>query len=77
MKKKHHDWHHKKPLSKGGDDNDRNLVQVSLVQHQAWHTLFRNMTPHEIAAEINKTWLDPEYQFAVLKRNPDRSTTDY
>jgi hypothetical protein len=36
--------------------------------HQAWHKLFANMHPHQIADEINKTWLDPRFKLAVIRR---------
>ena len=77
MKKIGHNVHHRLPVSRGGDDSERNRVLVPIHLHEAYHRLFGNSTPQEIAKILNETWISTEYQFAVLKRNPDRSTTDY
>lgn len=61
------DWHHRKPRSLGGNNGDRNMSQVNAVQHQAWHILFRNRDPFEIAAIINAVWLDPDFKFEVKR----------
>lgn len=67
-KKSHHDWHHRKPTSIGGANDDRNVSHVSVNKHRAWHTLFKNMTAQEIAKTINDTWLDQDYIFVVERR---------
>ena len=67
-KKLHHDYHHRKPSSLGGGSDDRNMSHVSASKHQAWHSLFSNKNVHEIAAIINKDWLDPDYIFVVEER---------
>ena len=59
--------HHRKPVSRGGKTIPENLSVVPVVKHRAWHTLFGNMNPMEIADEINKYWLDPSYEFIVRK----------
>ena len=67
-KKAHYDWHHRKPRSLGGKNDDRNMAHVSVSRHMAWHQLFRNYTPQEIADVINETWLDPDFYFSVKQR---------
>lgn len=59
--------HHRKPKSRGGDNSVGNISRVEVNKHRAWHTLFENMTAQEIANEINRTWIDPEY-FLVVRR---------
>jgi len=44
------------------------MSHVSTAGHQAWHTLFRNFTPHKIAEIINETWLDADFEFVVRRR---------
>lgn len=60
--------HHRKPKSRGGGNSDRNISVVSIAQHQAWHTMFANMEPWDIAERINQVWLDPGYRFIVERR---------
>lgn len=40
----HHVW----PRSRGGTDHKRNLVTIDQRLHARYHTLFANLTPHEI-----------------------------
>lgn len=73
LRKKHHDWHHRKPSSLGkpeccGVDDDQNLSHVSTTKHRAWHTLFSNMPADAVVAELNKTWLDPDYEVELKLR---------
>jgi hypothetical protein len=60
------DVHHRKPRSLGGDDSPRNLSYVSRTRHNAWHTLFANWSPTQIARHINAMWLDPDYRLVVV-----------
>lgn len=60
--------HHRKPTSKGGTDDPKNMSKVSVVQHAAWHTLFGNKDPQEIVDIINQTWIDPSVRLVVKKR---------
>ena len=62
--------HHKKPQSLGGTDEPRNLSRLPISRHQAWHVLFSNFTPERIAQEINKRYLDPDFEFIVIERHP-------
>lgn len=62
------DEHHRVPRSKGGNDAPTNIVLVRVTKHRAYHTLFENKCPHEVAQELNKTWIDPAYELVVIKR---------
>ena len=68
MRRFHGSNHHRKPSSKGGQTNERNISHVSTKRHQAWHTLFYNLDPEEIASIINRVWLDPDYEFICRKK---------
>jgi len=61
-------WHHKKCRSNGGESTKENLSHVPVHLHQAWHNLFSNMTPQEIAKVINRDWLDPAFEFVVKRK---------
>lgn len=60
--------HHRKCRSNGGTDSPKNISIVSEKSHQAWHTIFQDMNPEEIAQVINSVWLDPAYYFECRKR---------
>lgn len=60
--------HHRKPQSRGGKGNARNISIVPEYHHKAWHTLFVNYDAYEIAEIINKVWLDPDVYFVVKRR---------
>lgn len=69
LNKMHLDKHHRKPSSLGGDNSEENISHVPIIQHQAWHILFSNHSPHTIAHIINDKWLDPEFELVVRRRN--------
>lgn len=61
--------HHRKPTSIGGSrHNKRNHSILPVKQHQAWHTLFSNLTAETICALINEKYLDPAYEFICVKK---------
>lgn len=60
--------HHRRPTSIGGTDEDYNISMIPEKHHQAWHTLFGNMTPFQIAEEINAKYLDMKYVLEVNRR---------
>lgn len=62
------DIHHRRPRSRGGGNNPENLSGVPVNYHQAWHKLFANLSPQEIAAIINDCWLDPDFYFVTIPR---------
>jgi hypothetical protein len=61
--------HHRRPRSKRGTDHDSNISIVPSNKHEAWHLLFSNKEPHEIAKIINEVWLDPDYHFVAVYGN--------
>jgi hypothetical protein len=60
--------HHRKPRSRGGNSKARNISLVTREKHEAWHLLFRNASPYQIAEIINAIWLDADYVFICEAR---------
>jgi hypothetical protein len=65
--------HHRRPRSLGGTNEKSNISRVSITEHQAWHTLFQNFEPHVIAEIINNVWLDPDYEFILVRKRQIRA----
>lgn len=61
--------HHRKPRSLGGSNRASNISEVPEHMHRAWHLLFGNKTPEEIASVINHTWLDPDWQMLAVRKS--------
>ena len=59
--------HHRRPVSHKGTSCAMNTVWLPVAKHQAWHTLFGNMGPSEIADEITRLYLDPEWRVVAIK----------
>jgi len=66
--------HHRKPKSLGGEKTHRNISLLPERLHAAWHELFLNYTPEQIAREINCHYIDPDY--VVLVRRKDAWTSE-
>ena len=68
------DRHHRKPRSRQGKNDDRNISIVPVVKHRAWHILFGNTSATEIAKLITDVWVDPDYFFVAVprKKRPPR-----
>jgi hypothetical protein len=64
----HRDRHHRLPRSKKGKNNPENISIVSIADHRAYHQLFRNHLPKEVAAILTKTWIDPSYYLVAIPR---------
>ena len=60
--------HHRKPRSRGGNGKWRNISKVDSRYHRAYHLLFCNMQPEEIAAVLNDVWIDPDYKLIAIRR---------
>lgn len=58
--------HHRRPRSKGGSNADWNISIVPIKKHEAWHILFGNLEADEIVKEINKLWIDPDYEIIAV-----------
>jgi hypothetical protein len=66
--------HHRLPRSQGGSNDDSNISIVNISKHDAYHLLFsrrdsRCMEPHEIAQELNETWIDPKYALVAIPKS--------
>ena len=64
--------HHRKMKCHGGKTTKHNISNVSVKEHRAWHILFKDRCPEDIAAYINGVWLDPDYQFVCINRKQFR-----
>ena len=69
--KRHFSWHHRKPRSLGGPSEARNMAELPIEKHNAWHTLFWNLQPPVIAQIINRFYLDPDYEFVVVRKSKE------
>ena len=47
--------HHLIPRSRGGDSSKDNIKRVPWRIHDAWHTLFNNLLPEEVCAQVITT----------------------
>ena len=63
--------HHRKCRSNGGRTTSRNVIVIKDNVHRAYHTLFGNMTPPEIANALNRIFIDPDYRM-VAELKPER-----
>lgn len=62
------DRHHRKCKSRKGTDHPRNISYVRHDLHVAYHRLFQNADPHQVAHILNETWIDPDYKLVAVKR---------
>lgn len=67
-KPKIYDRHHRKPRSRGGSNDERNISIVEQNQHRAYHCLFHNMLPEEVVKVLNRYWIDPDYMLIAVRR---------
>jgi len=65
--------HHRRAKSLGGRGNRENISRVKDNAHQAFHLLFGNGNPVQIAKELNEKWVDKRYR-VVIVRNSERQT---
>lgn len=63
------DRHHRRPRSRGGSNDASNISIVRRGDHKAYHRLFGNMLPDEMAAMLTDTWIDPDYYMVAVPRN--------
>lgn len=59
--------HHRRPKSLGGDNSPRNISNIPVHRHRAWHCIAQNHEPVTIAQIINSTYLDPDYKLVALR----------
>lgn len=60
--------HHRIPRSRGGGNNHENISVVREKDHKAYHQLFGNMLPDEIAAMLTDTWIDSNMYMVAVPR---------
>jgi hypothetical protein len=72
MVKVHKDRHHRLARSKGGKNNPENISVVPINEHRAYHQLFRNHLPKEVAAILTEKWIDPAYYLVAIPRQKSR-----
>lgn len=60
--------HHRRPKSRKGTGKPSNISYVKESQHRAFHTMFGNKHPEDIAEYLNAVWLDPDYYFICVRR---------
>lgn len=56
------------PKSLGGDDGNQNISVVPVVKHRAYHALFANGNPYDVAEILNKFWISPDYELVVRRK---------
>ncbi len=59
--------HHRHMRSHAGKFPKNNLVTVRQDHHEAFHLLFLNAYPWEIADILNKKWISPDYTLVCVK----------
>lgn len=60
--------HHRHPQSLGGTDEPNNIIMVPVTKHRAWHTLFNNLPPEQIAKTISETWISTDYVMIAVHK---------
>ena len=66
--KKKKTGHHRKPRSTGGSNDRENISWVTDHEHRAYHMLFDNKPPREVARILTKRWIDPEWVLIAQKK---------
>ena len=71
--RKSYSKHHKCPSSRAKEatvdvNHPNNIVLVESNKHRAFHLLFSNKLPHEIAQILNDTWIQTDVKFVVVKQ---------
>jgi len=61
--------HHRRPKSRNGTDHSDNISMVRPLDHQAYHRLFGNMLPDELAAMLTDVWIDPDFYLVAIPYN--------
>ena len=63
-------WHHRVPKVRNGSGkiSSGNMIEVDVLKHRAFHLLFGTKNTEQIAAILNKTWIDVDYELVCRKR---------
>lgn len=75
MKRQAKDRHHRKPTSMGGQNTEKNISIVPVHMHRAYHMLFSNLPPKEVAKVLTSVWIDPAYYLVAIPRAKARKGT--
>ena len=64
-------YHHRLAKVNGGSGrlSSGNMIEVDVIAHRCFHKLFGTKNPEQVAAILNKTWIDPAYELVARKRN--------
>jgi hypothetical protein len=75
QKKEHgRERHHRHPKSRKKSyqgehiNEDRNITLVRPEYHRAYHLLFGNLLPNEMAELLNEVWISPDYYLVAFPR---------
>ena len=61
--------HHRRTRSAGGSNNPSNISWIPDNKHRAYHLLFKDMSPYQIAKELNTIYLDPQFMLVAVRRD--------
>lgn len=57
--------HHIRPRSRGGTDDEENIVFIDIRRHETYHKLFDNKTPEEIIEYLVKYFWGGQWEWVV------------
>jgi len=60
--------HHRRPKVRGGTLEKSNVSIVTKKAHRAYHLLFGVMTPQQVAEELNRKWIGPQWELVAVRR---------
>lgn len=65
--------HHRHPKSRAAlyskpINSEENISLVRREYHSAYHLLFGNMVPEEMAKLLNDVWISPDYYLVAFKK---------
>jgi hypothetical protein len=67
--KKPQSRHHRKPKSLGGTAEPTNIVRLPHKKHVAFHLLFQNWNVTRIVEELNRFYIDPNYEIIARRKD--------
>jgi len=67
-KKITHNRHHRKARSLGGTNHPDNISVVPERKHAAYHLLFNEGNIAHVVKVLNSTWIDPEYELVIKRK---------
>ena len=58
--------HHRCTISHGGSNDPENISYVQEQAHRAFHLLFADMSPEDVARELNKVWISKNWVMVAV-----------